>query len=211
MRTDIKVVLNHLPGNARDVGCLPCKHVDICPQEGDERAFLFAVKGEAYGKSPAHAILLDGHLLGFRRGHLILLALAGRSLWHVLSGHTILRRCVFAGVIAGTLARARSLAGGRGLTGLLLGGRSRCLGGRCCNRLLIELISADECILLITAGGDDAHRARHLQLVVCVVRRRHEPGQRRAAKDPVVWQWDLKDIENDPLRLVVEVATKCNG
>ena len=35
MRTDSKVVLNHLPGNARDVGGLPCKHIDIRPQEGE--------------------------------------------------------------------------------------------------------------------------------------------------------------------------------
>ena len=66
MRTNNKMVLNHLPGNTGDVGCLPRKHVDIRPQEGDERAFLFAVEGGAYSKSPARAVLLDGHLLGFR-------------------------------------------------------------------------------------------------------------------------------------------------
>ena len=64
MRTDNKMVLNHLPGNAGDVGCLPCNYIDIRPQEGDERAFLFAVKGGAYGESPSYAISLDGHLLG---------------------------------------------------------------------------------------------------------------------------------------------------
>ena len=64
MRTDNKIVLNHLPGNLGDVGCLPCKHIDIRLQEGDECAFLFAVKGGAYGESPARAVLLDGHLLG---------------------------------------------------------------------------------------------------------------------------------------------------
>ena len=37
MRTDSKMVLNHLLGNAGDVGCLPCKHINIRPQEGDER------------------------------------------------------------------------------------------------------------------------------------------------------------------------------
>ena len=65
MGTNSKVVLNHLPGNAGDVGCLPCKHIDICPQEGGKRAFLFAVEGGAYGKSSTHAILPDGDLLGF--------------------------------------------------------------------------------------------------------------------------------------------------
>ena len=61
MGTDSKVVLNHFPGNTRDVGCLPRKHIDIRPQENDERAFLFAVKGGAYGESPSRAILLDEH------------------------------------------------------------------------------------------------------------------------------------------------------
>ena len=65
MRIDSKVVLNHLPGNAGDVGCLPCKYIDIRPQEGDERAFLFAIEGGAYSESPARVVLLDGNLLGF--------------------------------------------------------------------------------------------------------------------------------------------------
>ena len=45
------MVLNHFPGNAGDVGSFPCKHIDICPQESDELAFLFAVEGGAYSKS----------------------------------------------------------------------------------------------------------------------------------------------------------------
>ena len=124
MWADIKVVLNHLPGNAGDVGCLPCKHIDICPQEGDERAFLFAVEGGPYGKSSARAILLDGHLLGLWWRSSGFLALASGALWHVLDGSTTLRRGALAGV------------GARGLTGLLpsrgLNGRSKCLGGSCC-------------------------------------------------------------------------------
>ena len=64
MTTYSKVVLNHLPGNTEDVGCLPRKHVDIRPQEGDERAFLFAIEGGAYGEGPSRAILPGGHLLG---------------------------------------------------------------------------------------------------------------------------------------------------
>src|SRR3954464_13460505 len=66
MRTDSKVVLNHLPGNAGDVGSLPCKHIDIRPQEGDERVFLFVVKGGAYGESSPRAVRVDGNLLGSR-------------------------------------------------------------------------------------------------------------------------------------------------
>ena len=61
------MVLNHLPGNAGDVGCLSCKHIDIRPQEGDERVFLFVVKGGAYGESPSRAVLIDRNLLGSRR------------------------------------------------------------------------------------------------------------------------------------------------
>ena len=80
MRTDSKMVLNHLPGNAKDVGCLPCKHVDIPPQEGGERAFLFAVEGGAYGEGPSRAILLDGHPLGLWWRSSRILALAGGAL-----------------------------------------------------------------------------------------------------------------------------------
>ena len=78
------MVLIHLLGNAGDVGCLPRKHIDIHPQEGDERAFLFAVEGGAYGESPSRAILPDRHLLGLRWLSSGFLALAGRALWHVL-------------------------------------------------------------------------------------------------------------------------------
>ena len=60
------MVLNHLPGNTGDVGCLPRKHVDIRTQEGDERAFLFAVEGGAYGEGPSRATLPGGYLLGLR-------------------------------------------------------------------------------------------------------------------------------------------------
>ena len=118
MRADSKMVLNHLPGNVGDVICLPCKHIDIRLQEGDERAFLFAVEGGAYSESPARAVLLDGHLLGFWWCSLGLLALAGGALWHVLNGSTTLRRGALAGV------------GARGLAGLLpwsFSHRGKCL------------------------------------------------------------------------------------
>ena len=90
MGTDSKIVLNHFPGNAGDVGCLPRKHIDIRPQESDERAFLFAVEGGAYGKSSTRAILLDGHLLGFWWGRLGPLASAGGTFWHILNGNAML-------------------------------------------------------------------------------------------------------------------------
>ncbi|MCH1928131.1 hypothetical protein L6232_25385, partial [Shewanella sp. C31] len=57
MGTDSKVVLNHFPRNTGDVRCLPYEHIDICPRESDKRAFLFAVKGGAYGESPSRPIL----------------------------------------------------------------------------------------------------------------------------------------------------------
>ena len=98
MRAGSKMVLNHFTGNAGDVGCLPCKHVDIRPQEGDERAFLFAVKGGAYGKSSSRAVLLDRNLLGSRRCGPRLLVSIGGALWHVLDGSATLRRGALAGV-----------------------------------------------------------------------------------------------------------------
>src|SRR4051812_26895360 len=108
MRTNNKVVLNHLPGNAGDVGSLPYKHFDIRPQEGDERVFLFVVNGGAYGKSSSRAVPIDKNLLGSRRHGPGLLVSASGALWHVLDGSATLRRGALAGV------------GVRGLTVLLL-------------------------------------------------------------------------------------------
>src|SRR4051812_44627469 len=90
MRTDSKVVLNHLLGNAGDVGSFPCKHIDIRPQEGDERVFLFVVKGGAYGESSSRAVLIDINLLGSRWYGPGLLVSAGGALWHVLDGSATL-------------------------------------------------------------------------------------------------------------------------
>ena len=45
MRADSKVVLDYLPGNTGDIRWLPSKHIDIRPQEGNECAFLFVIKG----------------------------------------------------------------------------------------------------------------------------------------------------------------------
>src|SRR3989337_3171921 len=168
MRTDSKMVLNHFPGNAGDVGRLPCKHIDIRPQESDKRAFLFAVEGGAYGESLSRAILLDDHLLGLWWCSSGFLALAGGALWHVLDGNTTLLRGALAGV------------GARGLAGLLpsrgFSGRSKCLGGSRRNRFPVELIGADQRVFLVGGDGDDGHRPRHLQRVVGVMRRRHELG-----------------------------------
>src|SRR5438105_1929962 len=39
-----QVLLDHLPRDPGHVGWLPCKHINVCPEEGDEREFLFGVK-----------------------------------------------------------------------------------------------------------------------------------------------------------------------
>jgi hypothetical protein len=41
---DLQMVLNHLPRVPRHLRQLAGKHVDISPEEGDERKFLFAVQ-----------------------------------------------------------------------------------------------------------------------------------------------------------------------
>ena len=41
---DIQGVLDHLPGDSRHVERFPSKDVLVCPEEGDERAFLFVIE-----------------------------------------------------------------------------------------------------------------------------------------------------------------------
>ena len=55
MWADSKVLLDYLPGNTEDIRWLPSKHIDIRPQEGNERAFLFVIKGGADGESTINA------------------------------------------------------------------------------------------------------------------------------------------------------------
>ena len=55
MWTDSKVLLDYLPGNTRDIRWLPGKHIDIHPQEGNERAFLFVIEGGADSESTINA------------------------------------------------------------------------------------------------------------------------------------------------------------
>jgi len=47
-RTDREVMLNHFPRDPGHVGRLPCKHVDIRPEESDEHEFLFGSQASAY-------------------------------------------------------------------------------------------------------------------------------------------------------------------
>src|SRR3954465_15948250 len=98
MRTNSKLVLNHLPGNTGDVRWLPCKHIDIRPQEGNERAFLFAVERGTDGEGMPRVVLLGGHLLGCRRSGHPLLALGCGARWNVLDGGAALGRGAVSGV-----------------------------------------------------------------------------------------------------------------
>ena len=45
MWADSKVVLDYLPRNTGDIRWLPGKHINIFPQEGNERTFLFVIEG----------------------------------------------------------------------------------------------------------------------------------------------------------------------
>ena len=46
------MVLNHFPGNAGDVGCLPCKHIDIRPQEVTSALSYLLSRVELMVKAP---------------------------------------------------------------------------------------------------------------------------------------------------------------
>jgi hypothetical protein len=41
VKVDLQMVLDHLPRDPRHLRRLPCEHVGICLEEGDEREFLF--------------------------------------------------------------------------------------------------------------------------------------------------------------------------
>jgi hypothetical protein len=41
VRVDLQMVLDHLPGYSRHLRRIPCEHVGICLEEGDECEFLF--------------------------------------------------------------------------------------------------------------------------------------------------------------------------
>ena len=55
-------MLDHLPRDPGHVGRLPCKHVGVSQEEGDERTFLFAIQVTAdaddLGGAVAHHDLL---------------------------------------------------------------------------------------------------------------------------------------------------------
>src|SRR5512136_2906736 len=62
-----ETLLNHLPGDPGHIRRSPCENVSVCPQEGDERVFLFAVQKTTdpcgLGRAVAQCNLLDRDLV----------------------------------------------------------------------------------------------------------------------------------------------------
>src|SRR6187399_2049939 len=202
MRTNSKLVLDYLPGNTGDVRWLPGKHIDIRPQEGNERAFLFAVKGGTDGEGTTSAVLLGGHFLGCRRSSHSFLTLAGGARWNVLDGSAALG----GGAVAGVSPRALAGLGLRLLPPGSFSGKSILLGRSC--RIPVNLVGADKRILLVAVDSDDAYRPRHLQHVVSIVGSCHELGEGRTAKYPIVGQWNISNVKGDALSSEVELPAK---
>src|SRR6187401_3713538 len=198
MRTDSKLVLNYLPGNTGDVRWLPCKHIDIRPQEGNERAFLFAVKGGTDGEGTTSAVLPCEHLLCRRGSSHSFLTLAGGARWNVLDSSAALR----GGAVAGVGPRALAGLGLRLLPSGSFSGKSILLGRSC--RIPVDLVGADKRIFLVAMDSDDAYRPRHLEYVVSIVGSCHELGEGGTAEYSVVWQWNISDVESDALSSEVE-------
>jgi hypothetical protein len=90
MGTDHKVVLNYLPRNTRDVRWLTCKHIYIRPQEGNEHAFLFTIKGGTDGEGTTSFVLPCWHLPCRRWSSFR--SLASRAFRRFFNGCAALRR-----------------------------------------------------------------------------------------------------------------------
>src|SRR3989337_2703214 len=102
MWADSKVVHDYLPGNTGDMRWLPGKHIDIRPQEGNKRAFLFVVKGGTDSKSTISASQPYRDL--FHMGCSSLGLLAVGTFRHVIHRHSIPRRGTLLGLFAGVSA-----------------------------------------------------------------------------------------------------------
>ena len=79
-----KVVLDYLPRSTGDIRWLPSKHIDIRPQEGNKRAFLFVIEGGADSESTINASQPCRDLL--QLGCSDLGSLVGRTFRHVVNG-----------------------------------------------------------------------------------------------------------------------------
>src|SRR6266511_148624 len=96
-----KVVLDYLPGNTGDIRWLPGKHIDILPQEGNERAFLFVIEGGADGESTISARQPCRELLHL--GCSNLRPFAAGTLWQVINRRSALRRDTLPGFLVKAL------------------------------------------------------------------------------------------------------------
>ena len=113
MWADSKVVLDYLPGNTGDIRWLPGKHIDIRPQEGNERAFLFVIEGGADSESTINASQPCRDLLHLGCSNLGYLAVG--TLRHVVNGCCALGGGTLPGLLAGGptipfLSLARTIA-----------------------------------------------------------------------------------------------------
>jgi hypothetical protein len=67
IRVDLQMVLDHLFGDPRHLRWLPCEHVGICLEEGDEREFLFFLQitrnASGLGGTRAELDGLDGDVV----------------------------------------------------------------------------------------------------------------------------------------------------
>ena len=108
MWADIKVVLDYLPRNTGDVRWLPSKHNDIRPQEGNERAFLFVIKGGTDSKGTISTSQLYRDLFHMRCNSFGSLAIG--TLRHVINRCSAHQRGMLLGFLAGTLFVAGGVA-----------------------------------------------------------------------------------------------------
>src|SRR5215216_6608748 len=136
---DSKVVLDYLPRQTRDIRWFPGKHIDIRPQEGNERAFLFVIEGGADGKNTINANQPCRDLLHLGCSNLGFLAVG--TLRHIVNGC----RALGGGMLPGLLAEGPAIL----LLSFVLLGGSCCCHCLCCDCIPVHLVDTNNCILLI--------------------------------------------------------------
>ena len=137
MWADSKVVLDYLPGNARDIRWLPSKHIDIWSQEGNEHDFLFVIEGVADGESTINVSQPCRDLFHLWSRNLGSLAVG--TLWHVVNGCRALGGGTLLGLFAGVLATS--------LVSFAFLSESCCC--RCRDRVLVHLVHTNDGNFLI--------------------------------------------------------------
>ena len=101
MWAESKVVLDYLPGNTEDIRWLPGKHIDIRPQEGNDHAFLFVIKGGDDSEGTINASQPCRDLL--HSGCSELRSFAVGTLQQVINGRGVLLRDTLPGFLASVL------------------------------------------------------------------------------------------------------------